>query len=116
MIAFKAKKQMKTLLKLLAVTSTMAALAFNVAAADKTLTGKGECAKCSLKQTSSCQMAITVKEDGKDKTYLLANNDVAKAFHKNICQEEKQVTVTGAVKEDGGKQVIEAKKIEVAKK
>ncbi len=101
-----------------AVAATMGALSFNLVAADKekTLTGKGECAKCSLKETKTCQMAITVKEDGKDKTYLLANNDVAKAFHKNICQESKDVSVTGTVKEEDGKQVIEAKKIEVAKK
>lgn len=108
---------MKNTIKLFAVAA-VAALTLSVSAADqeKTLTGKGECGKCSLKQTSSCQMALTVKEDGKDQTYLLANNDISKAFHKNICTEEKQVKVTGTVKEQDGKKVIEAKKIELAKK
>ena len=96
----------------------MAALSLNVLAADeeKTLTGKGECAKCSLSKTKSCQMALTVKEDGKDNTYLLANDDVTKAFHKNICTEQKEVKVTGTIKEEGGQKVIHAKKIELAKK
>lgn len=109
---------MKTLIKLFAVTATMASLSFSLLAADKeqTLTGKGECAKCSLGKTKACQMAITVKEDGKDNTYLLVNNEVAKAFHKNICQESKDVSVTGTIKEEDGKKVIEPKKIEVAKK
>ena len=109
---------MKTLLKLFAVTATMAAFSLNMLAADKeqTLTGKGECAKCSLGKTKTCQMAITVKEDGKDQTYLLANNDVTKAFHKNICQDSKEVSVTGTIKEEDGKKVIEAKKVEIAKK
>jgi hypothetical protein len=79
----------------------------------ETITGKGECAKCSLKETSTCQMAITTK-DGKH--YLVENNDVSKKFHKNICQEEKQVEVTGTISEKDGKKIIAAKKIEVAKK
>ena len=105
-------------MKFLAIALTTAALSLNLFAADKeqTLTGKGECAKCSLGKTKSCQMALTVKEDGKENTYLIENDDVAKAFHKNICQESKDVKVTGTIKEVDGKKVIHAKKIEVAKK
>lgn len=105
--------------KLFTMAAATVALSLSLmAAADKemTLTGKGECAKCSLGKTKSCQMALTVKEDGKEKTYILENNDITKAFHKNICQEEKEVKVTGKVKEVDGKKVIEAKKVELAKK
>jgi hypothetical protein len=79
----------------------------------ETLTGKAECAKCSLKQTSTCQMALTTK-DGKH--YLVENNPVSKKFHKNICEESKEVTVTGTVTEKDGKNIIVAKKVELAKK
>ena len=105
-------------LKFFAAMVAVGSLSFTTLADDKekTLTGKGECAKCSLKKTESCQMALTVKEDGKDQTYLVANNDTSKAFHKNICSSTKDVKVTGTIKEEGGKKVLEAKKIELAKK
>jgi hypothetical protein len=105
-------------MKFLATIIATAALSVGLMAADKetTLTGKGECAKCSLGKTKSCQMAITVKQDGKDKTYMLENNDITKAFHKNICQEDKDVKITGTLKDVDGKQVFVAKKVELAKK
>jgi len=78
----------------------------------ETIKGKGECAKCSLHMTDSCQMAITTKDGTK---YLVENNDTSKKFHKNICKEDKQVSVTGTVSEKDGKKVITAKKIELAK-
>jgi RecG-like helicase len=101
---------MKKYLTLLALSGLV------VFAADKaqTITGKGECAKCSLKETKECQMAVTAKDGTK---YLVENNDVSKKFHKNICQDEKQVEVTGTVHEKDGKKVITAKEIkEVSKK
>lgn len=105
--------------KLFTIAAATVALSLSLFAAgekETTLTGKGECAKCSLGKTKACQMALTVKEDGKEKTYLLENNDITKAFHKNICKEDKEVKVTGTVKEVDGKKVIEAKKVELAKK
>jgi hypothetical protein len=83
------------------------------AADTQTIKGKGECAKCSLKKTESCQMAVTTK-DGT--TYLVENNDTSKKFHKNICTEEKDVEVTGTVSEKDGKKMITASKIDLAKK
>jgi len=87
-------------------------------AADKemTLAGEAKCAKCALKETEKCQTVIeTEGKDGKPVKYYVANNDVAKAFHKNICQENKKVTATGTAKEADGKMEFTATKIEVAK-
>ena len=80
-----------------------------------TVTGDGKCAKCSLKETDSCQNVIEAKEDGKTVKYYLAKNDVSKEFHDNICKESKKVTATGTVKEEDGKKVLTASKIELAK-
>ena len=88
-------------------------------AADKdevTLSGEAKCAKCALKETAKCQTVIeTEGKNGKPVKYYVANNDVAKAFHKNICEENKKVTATGTVKEADGKKEFTATKIEVAK-
>ena len=104
---------MKSILKFTAIAVvSLFAITANAEEKEQTFTGKGECAKCSLEKAESCQMAITVKEDGKDKTYLLENNAVTKAYHKNICQSEKKVKVVGTFKEKDGEKVIVAKKVE----
>ena len=85
------------------------------AAADtktETIKGKGECAKCSLKETDACQMAVTATDGTK---YLVENNDVSKKFHSNICKAQKDVEVTGTVSEKDGKKMITATKITEAK-
>src|ERR1043166_3316163 len=105
---------MKNSFKAMLVT---ALTVFTLAAAEdkvQTLNGKAECAKCALGKTDKCQMALTVKEDGKETVYLVDNNSVSKAFHKNICTESKEVTVKGKVKEADGKKTIEAKEIDLA--
>ncbi len=105
---------MKSILKFTAI-AVVSLFAFTANAEEKkeqTFTGKGECAKCALDKADSCQMAITVKEDGKDKTYLLENNAVTKAYHKNICKSEKKVKVIGTFKEKDGEKIIVAKKVE----
>jgi hypothetical protein len=107
---------MKNSFKAFVVTALMVVSLSAAGDKVKTFTGKGECAKCSLGKTDSCQMALTVKEDGKDTLYLVENNDVSKKFHKNICSDTKDVTVKGTVKEVDGKKVIEAKEIDLAKK
>ena len=94
------------------------ALALPAFADDKeiTINGEGKCAKCILKEADKCQNAIQVEKDGKKTTYYLAENDVSKKFHENLCEESKKVTATGTVKEVDGKQQLTAKKIELAKK
>lgn len=84
------------------------------AAEEVTITGDGQCAKCSLKEKPACQNAIVTEEGGKKVTYYLAPNAVSKAFHKNICQETKKVKATGTVKEEDGKKVLTVTKIDLA--
>lgn len=94
------------------------ALATPTFGADKetTLSGEAKCAKCALKETAKCQTVIETKgTDGKPVKYYVANNDVAKAFHKNVCEESQKVTATGTVKETDGKKEFTATKIEIAK-
>ena len=79
-----------------------------------TVEGKGCCAKCCLKKTTECQDAITVEKDGKKTTYLLPDNDVAKAFHKEICKGIKPVKATGTCKKVGDNLELTVSKIEVA--
>ena len=80
-----------------------------------TITGEGKCGKCALKETDECQNVIEVEKDGKKTTYYLAQNELSKAFHKNICKENKKVTATGTVKKEENKRVLTVSKIELAK-
>jgi hypothetical protein len=84
-----------------------------IAAEVKTVTGQGQCAKCSLNETKGCQNAIVVEEGGKKVTYYLVHDKVSKAFHKNVCQTIKKVTATGDVVEKDGKMVMTATEIKV---
>ena len=47
---------------------------------------------------------------------MFEKNELANKFHKNICQEAKDIKVVGTVKEVDGKQVVTATEIDVAKK
>ena len=93
-------------------TFLFAALSIPAFAADVKLEGEAVCAKCNLKQVSACQAAITVTgADGKKETLLADNNDVAKAFHKEICTDTKKVKIEGVVTEKDGKKTIALTKI-----
>ena len=81
---------------------------------DVTVKGMAKCAKCALHEGDSCQTVIQTEKEGKKHTYYLASNDVAKNFHKNVCQGEKKVTATGTVKEVDGKKQFTVSKIELA--
>jgi hypothetical protein len=105
---------MRKLLPMLSVAVMFAFLGLIVVAAEvKTVTGEGQCAKCSLNETKGCQNAIVVEEGGKKVTYYLAKNDVAKKFHPQVCKEVKKVTATGDVVEKDGKMVMTATEIKV---
>lgn len=110
---------MKKLLSTVLATVALA-LAFNAAAESKgktlTLAGKGCCAKCCLKETDTCQNVLTVEKDGKKTKYYLAQNEVSKGFHSQICETVKNITVTGTCKKVGEKLEVTAEKIEAAKK
>ena len=87
---------------------------FAADAKEVTVTGEGACAKCVLHETEDCQTAITTTENGQKVVYYLADNDVSKAFHKNVCKAPAKVTATGTVEMKDGKNVLTASKIDVA--
>ena len=116
----------KSLFAVLATSALMLAMAAPSFAEDKeketkepkvvTITGMGTCAKCSLKEATECKNVIQVEnKKGKKVSYYLAQNDISKDFHKNICQENKKVTATGSVKKVDGKRELTVTKIELAK-
>jgi spermidine/putrescine-binding protein len=81
-----------------------------------TVKGDAKCAKCMLKESDKCQTVIqTEGKNGKQVTYYLADNSVAKDFHENVCKGSKKVTAIGTVKKVNGKQEFAATKIELAK-
>lgn len=98
---------------LLVVLLGLSASSFAAGGKEITVDGKGCCAKCCLKVATECQDAVTVEKDGKKTTYFLADNDVAKQFHENICKGIKPVTVTGVCEKVGDKLQITATKIEL---
>ena len=85
-------------------------------AADKEVTLKGtlQCAKCSLKTASECANVLTVKEDGKDVNYAVADSDATKDLHKKICKGAKEgVSITGVVTEKDGAKTITPTKVKI---
>lgn len=104
---------MKKLLAAVVAVFFLAAFVNRAQAEEQTIKGEALCTKCELHETDTCKTAIRVKEDGKDVIYYTANNDVAKAFHKNICQAPAKVVATGTVKEKDGKKIIVLTKIEL---
>lgn len=80
---------------------------------DVTLKGTLLCAKCALKQGTTCQNVLQVKDGDKTTDYYLKDNALSKASHQAVCHGPKEnVSVTGAVSETDGKQWITASKIE----
>jgi hypothetical protein len=101
---------------------TVLAASFAVSAADtangakeKEVKGVAKCAKCALNESTTCQTVIEVKKGGKKQTYYLADDEVSKAFHKNICTQPKNVKATLTITGAKGKKVCMAKKIELVK-
>ena len=85
-----------------------------LAAAEKTITGKTECAKCTLSETKKCQNVVVVDEGGKEvKYYMDMKNAVAKKNHPAFCKGGKKVKATGDVEEKDGKLVMTPTTIEV---
>ena len=82
---------------------------------EMTISGEAKCAKCAMDETDKCQNAIEVMQDGKKVVYYLADNDVSKAFHKQVCTSSAQVTAMGTVEVKDGKHILTASKIEKSK-
>jgi len=104
---------MKKILAAIIATAFLASFVTSVYAEEQTIKGEAVCAKCELHETEKCQTAIRTKEDGKEVIYYAINNDVAKAFHKTICQAPAKVTAVGKVEEKDGKKTIKLTKIEL---
>ena len=104
---------MRKFFSLLAVTVVCSGLA--IAADVKTITGEGKCAKCALGETKTCQNVIEVEEDGKTVKYYLAHEGASKKYHGTVCQATVKTTATGEVKEENGKKIMTATKVEKAK-
>ncbi len=84
---------------------------------ERTLTGVAQCAKCALHESDKCQsVVVTENKAGKKTTYILADSDATKDFHKSICKETKKVSITGhSMKNADGKMEFVASKIEDVK-
>jgi len=80
-----------------------------------TVTGEGKCAKCAMHEGANCQTAIEATENGQSTVYYLAENEVAKKFHSNVCHGPAKVTATGSVELKDGKHVLSATSIALAK-
>ena len=108
---------MRKLFPMLAAAILFSGVAVTLRAAEeKTITGKTECAKCTLKETKACQNVVVAKDGDKEvKYYMDPKNAIAKANHQKagFCKGGKKVKVTGDVTEKDGKQIIEPTKIEV---
>ncbi len=110
---------MRKLIPLLAVT-LVTGVSLAIAAEVKTITGEAVCAKCALKEQATCQNVVMVDEAGAKVNYYMVDNAVAKKAHggMKICTAKKdaavKVKVTGDVKEEGGKKVIDATEIKPA--
>lgn len=97
----------------MALTFTLAALADGTN--EVTLSGLMVCGKCKLHITKTCQNVLQVESSGTNVNYFLTQNQVSKDFHPNICQNDgEKATVTGTVKEKGGKEILTATKIVAA--
>jgi hypothetical protein len=121
LLSNKPNKPMKRSKWFLALAAGLLVATFGVsalAADTTTLTGTMVCAKCKLHEAgvTKCQNVLQVENDGKTVNYYLTQNKVSKDFHSNICKNDgEKVTVTGTVKEKGGKEVMSATKIEEVK-
>jgi hypothetical protein len=81
------------------------------AAGEVTLSGEMVCAKCVLHEGTKCQNVLKVNEAGAETKYYLADNKVAKDHHEEVCSGSAKATVTGKVKEKGGKKLLTASTI-----
>ena len=109
---------MRKFIPLFAVAAVFSGVALAYAADEKTYKGEAVCAKCALEETPKCQNTVTVDEAGAKTTYYITHDAVSKKAHGalGICTAKKgagvKVAVTGTMKEENGKKVITASKIE----
>lgn len=87
-------------------------------ARERTIKGEARCGKCALKETDKCQNVIQVEnKNGKKVMFYIVENNVSKAFHRNVCKETRKATATatGTNKKVDGKNLFAATKLELVK-
>ncbi len=84
-------------LTLLRSDGSAAGAVHQTAGGELTLTGVGQCAKCALQRSATCQNVIVCRINDKNVYYWLTDNDASKAFHKTICKTKETIEVTGTV-------------------
>lgn len=108
---------MRTVFVTAAMLCSLVLLTAGISAQDKkgegkevTLKGSITCNKCDLKKSKTCETVIVVKEGKEDVVYFF---DAAshKKNHGTICNEAKNGSVTGTVKEADKKKVITVTKV-----
>lgn len=102
---------MRLIAALLCVALLFAFVSGVNAADEKTLTGKITCAKCDLKKEAKCATVIVAKDGDKEVVYYFDKPSSDK-YHKMICTESKDGSVTGTVSEKDGKHMIKVSKVE----
>jgi len=99
---------------LLATCLAALALALPAQAEDEKeviLTGTGLCAKCTLEKTPGCINAIIAEHNGKEVTFYMKNNAVARDFHTFICHGKHPITAKGTLSKDGDQWFLDATEI-----
>jgi hypothetical protein len=111
---------MRMLLSWVFAVGAVGLLGVGVWAQDKkevTLKGEIACAKCTYHLADKCGTAISVKEDGKDVTYILIDKGMQEKYYEGLCGgDKKQATVSGTVTTKDGKKYVTPTKVEVEKK
>ncbi len=101
------KTAVKVALSLVMVLGLMA-LTWADDTKEQKLSGTVTCAKCDLKLIKGkCHTVVKVK----DTVYWFEPDD-SKKYHKAICMEAKEGTVTGTVSEKDGKKWVKVSKVE----
>jgi hypothetical protein len=84
-----------------------------------TFSGEAVCAKCILKQTEDCQIALRITTGGLPLAYFLEPNEVSKQLEArlsekgiNCCETPAPVTVTGTVRQVDGRPLITASRLD----
>ncbi len=77
-----------------------------------TLEGMVMCATCTLHSEGQdeCQNILVVERKGKEKVFYLVKNDVYAEFG-DVCRATKQIRVTGQVKKEGDRRLLEPTEI-----
>jgi hypothetical protein len=89
------------------------------AAKPVTLKGEAVCAKCILKQTPDCQLALRVESGGLSVAYFIEPRDKRRQFEASladrgydICKQPVKVTATGTAAQINGKPIFTATRLE----